>query len=66
MSFPRLAKVAAAMFHLIGGSLAEPAEAKEPPCSCERCQQAWWRNQSSPHDSPMARLTGGTRRVDLG
>jgi hypothetical protein len=64
MLSPRLAKIAAAMFHLIGGSLAEPAEAEGPPCSCERCEQAWWRNQSSQNASPMAMLTVGTRRVD--
>jgi hypothetical protein len=46
MSSLRPAKIVAALFHLIGGSLAEPAAPEGPSCSCDRCWDAWRRYQS--------------------
>jgi hypothetical protein len=46
MSSLRPAKIASALFHLIGGSLAEPAAPEGPSCSCERCWDAWRRYQA--------------------
>lgn len=66
MSSLRPATIVAALFHLIGGSLAEAAEPTGPACTCEACQQAWRRNQSP--DAVPARNTAATgkRRVTGG
>ena len=64
MSSLRPATIVAALFHLIGGSLAETAERTGPACSCERCEEAWWRNQSPDRVSPRTRMASGLRRVD--
>lgn len=47
MTSLRPAKIAAALLRLIGGSLAEPDEPVGPSCSCEKCDEAWQRNQAS-------------------
>ena len=63
MSSLRPATIAATLFHLIGGSLAEEAEPTGPACSCERCEEAWWRNQSPQHTSPRDRIAGRPTRM---
>jgi hypothetical protein len=63
MSSLRPAKVAAALLQLIGGSLAEPAEPTGPPCSCEGCSQAWWRNQPRHAASARAGIQQEMRRA---
>jgi hypothetical protein len=63
MSSLRPAKIVAAFVHLIGGSLAEPAEGDGPACTCERCQSAWHRTMSPDHLSPRAKATVGLRRM---
>jgi len=63
MSSLRPAKIAAALFHLIGGSLAEAQEPPGPACTCERCEEAWWRNQSPEHTMPRARVGSSLSRV---
>lgn len=66
MSSLRPAKIAAALFQLIGGSLAAPAQPMGPPCSCDRCEQAWWRNQSADHVSPRVKALAGLGRPNPG
>ncbi len=66
MSSLRLAKVATTLFHLIGGSLADPAEPAGPPCSCARCQQAWWRNQASDETAARTKTGVGLGRASAG
>jgi hypothetical protein len=63
MSSLRPATIVAAVFHLIGGSLAEDAEPAGPPCSCERCEEAWWRNRSPNRSSHLDRVASGLTRV---
>jgi hypothetical protein len=63
MSSLRPATIVATLFHLIGGSLAEAAEPAGPACTCERCQEAWWRNQSPNRTSPRAQITRGLTRL---
>ena len=65
MSSLRPATIVATLFHLIGGSLAETAEPTGPACSCERCQEAWWRNQSPERVTARDRVTSGLTRVEL-
>lgn len=59
MSSLRPAKIAASLFRLIGGSLADPAEPSGPPCACDACEQAWWRNQ--PRTGVPAPVKGARR-----
>jgi hypothetical protein len=66
MSSLRLAKIAKAVFQLIGGSLAEPARPIGPPCSCYRCEQAWWRNQAGDQSAARAKAGAGLGRVSAG
>jgi hypothetical protein len=66
MSSPRPATIVTTLFHLIGGSLAEPAERYGPSCSCESCVEAWRRNQSPDRTSPRARIGAGRIRVGPG
>ena len=63
MSTLRPATIVATLFHLIGGSLAETAEPTGPACSCERCEEAWWRNQSTERTSLRDRAASGLTRV---
>jgi hypothetical protein len=66
MSSLRPATIVTTLFHLIGGSLAEAAEPSGPACSCERCQEAWWKNQSPDRSSSRPRIAPGLKRVGLG
>jgi hypothetical protein len=66
MSSLRPAKIATTLFHLIGGSLADPVEPYGPTCSCEACMQAWRRNQSPESVPVRARIGSGQRRVGAG
>ena len=59
MSSLRPAKIAAAMFQLIGGSLADRAEPEGPACGCPRCAQAWRRYQSPGRVSARTRVANG-------
>lgn len=63
MSSLRPAKIAATLFHLIGGSLAEAQEPSGPACSCERCEEAWRRNHSSEKSARGRRTAPGFARV---
>lgn len=66
MSSLRPATFLATLFHLIGGSLSSPAEPDGPGCSCEKCEQAWNRNQGLERTSPRAQVGINLRRVDPG
>ena len=66
MSSLRPAKILATLFQKLGGSLSSPAEPDGPGCSCERCEQAWNRNQVLNRISVRARVGTGVRRVDPG
>lgn len=66
MSSLRPATIVATLFHLIGGSLAEAEEPSGPPCSCERCEEAWSRNQSPNRVTVRDRVASGLTRVELG
>jgi hypothetical protein len=46
MSSLRPATILETLFQVLGGSLSSPAEPDGPGCSCERCEQAWNRNQT--------------------
>ncbi len=65
MSSLRPATIVATLFQLLGGNLSSPAEPEGPGCSCEKCEQAWNRNQA-PNASPRTHLRLGARRVDPG
>lgn len=64
MSSLRPAMIVTTLFHLIGGSLAEEAERTGPACSCERCEEAWWRNQSPERATSRDRI--GVRLTRVG
>jgi hypothetical protein len=66
MSSQRFAKIATAVFQLIGGSLAEPARRIGPPCSCYRCEQAWWRNQAGDESVARAKAGAGLGKASAG
>ena len=66
MSSLRPAKILATLFQKLGGSLSSPAEPDGPGCSCEKCEQAWNRNQALNRLSVRARVGAGVRRVDPG
>jgi hypothetical protein len=66
MSSLRPATILATLFQKLGGSLSSPAEPDGPGCSCERCEQAWNRNQALNRMSVRARVGTGVRRVDPG
>ncbi len=66
MSSIRPATILATLFKTLGGSLSSPAEADGPGCSCERCEQAWNRNQALNLLSRRAQLGPKSRRVDPG
>lgn len=63
MSSLRPAKIASALFRLIGGSLADPAEPEGPPCSCEGCRRAWSSSKALERDKRTGR--GRSRRIEL-
>ena len=65
MSSLRPATIVATLFHLIGGSLAEAAEPTGSACLCERCEEAWLRNQPE-RTSSRARIGAGRIRVGPG
>jgi hypothetical protein len=66
MSSLHPAKILATLFQMLGGSLSSPAEPDGPGCSCEKCEQAWNRNQALNRMSARARVGSGRRRVDPG
>ena len=66
MSSLRPATILATLFQKLGGSLSSPAEPDGPGCSCEKCEQAWNRNQALNRMSARARVGSGRRRVDPG
>jgi len=66
MSSLRPATILATLFQMLGGSLSSPAEADGPGCSCEKCEQAWNRNQALNLMSRRAHVGLKSRRVDPG
>jgi len=66
MSSLRPATLLATLFQMLGGSLSSPTEPDGPGCSCEKCEQAWNRNQALNRLSLRARVGTGVRRVDPG
>jgi hypothetical protein len=66
MSSLRPATILATLFQMLGGSLSSPAEPDGPGCSCEKCEQAWNRNQALKRITPRAKVRTGLRRVDPG
>lgn len=66
MSSLRPARILETLLQLLGGSLGSPAEPDGPGCSCEKCEQAWNRNQALNRISPRAKVASGLRRVDPG
>jgi hypothetical protein len=66
MSSLRPATILATLFQKLGGSLSAPAEPDGPGCSCEKCEQAWNRNQALSRMSARGRVGSGVRRVDPG
>ena len=46
MSSLRPATLIATLYQLLGGSLSSPAVPDGPGCSCEKCEQAWNRQQA--------------------
>lgn len=59
----RPAKIVTSFVRFLGGSLFWPDEAEGPACSCQSCQEAWLRNQSSDIPSPRAKMGVDLRRV---
>ena len=66
MSSLRPATLLATLFQMLGGSLSSPTEPDGPGCSCEKCEQAWNRNQALKRISVRDRVGTGLRRVDPG
>ena len=66
MSSLRPATIMATLYQLLGGSLSSPAEPDGPGCSCEKCEQAWNRQQALHRVSRRAEVVGGLRRVGPG
>jgi hypothetical protein len=65
MSSLRPATILETLFQVLGGSLSSPAEPDGPGCSCEKCEQAWNRNQ--PHRIPVrVQVSRGLRKVGPG
>jgi hypothetical protein len=65
MSSQRHATLLETLFQVLGGSMSSPAEPEGPGCSCEKCEQAWNRNQPKPK-SARARVGISLRRMDPG
>jgi len=66
MSSLRPATILATLFQKLGGSLSSPAEPDGPGCSCEKCEQAWNRNQALLLVSRRAPVGPKSRRVNPG
>jgi hypothetical protein len=66
MSSLRPATILATLYQMLGGSLSSPAEPDGPGCSCEKCEQAWNRNQALNRIPVRAKVGTGLRRVDPG
>ncbi len=66
MSSLRPATLIATLYKLLGGSLSSPVEPDGPGCSCEKCEQAWNRNQALKRVSPRTQVGINLRRVDPG
>jgi beta-lactamase class A len=62
MSSLRPATIVETLFNLIGGALSSPTEPDGPGCSCQKCEQAWNRNQMLKRISQRAQLGGGLHR----
>jgi hypothetical protein len=65
MSSLRPATLIATLYQLLGGSLSSPAEPDGPGCSCEKCEQAWNRQQALVRISRTSKARG-MRMVDPG
>jgi hypothetical protein len=65
MSSLRPATLIATLYQLLGGSLSSPAEPDGPGCSCEKCEQAWNRQQTLVRNT-RTNLGRGLRRVGPG
>jgi hypothetical protein len=66
MSSLRPATVIATLYQLLGGSLSSPAEPDGPGCSCEKCEQAWNRQQALDRRSRRVEVGMGLRRIGPG
>jgi len=66
MSSLRPATLIATLYKLLGGSLSSPVEPDGPGCSCEKCEQAWNRNQALRRFSARAKVGAGLGRVNPG
>jgi hypothetical protein len=66
MSSLRPATLIATLYKLLGGSPSPTAEPDGPGCSCEKCEQAWNRNQGLERVSPRAEVGAGLRRLRPG
>ena len=66
MSSLRPATLIATLYQLLGGSLSSPVEPDGPGCSCEKCEQAWNRNQAPSRVSTRPEVAAGRRRMDPG
>jgi len=65
MSSLRPATLIATLYQLLGGSVSSPAEPDGPGCSCEKCEQAWNRQQTLLRISRTSKARG-MRMVDPG
>jgi len=65
MSSLRPATLIATLYQLLGGSLSSPAVPDGPGCSCEKCEQAWNRQQALVRISRTSKARG-MRMVDPG
>jgi hypothetical protein len=65
MSSLRPATLIATLYQLLGGSLSSPAVPDGPGCSCEKCGQAWNRQQALVRISRTSKARG-KRMVDPG
>jgi hypothetical protein len=65
MSSLRPATLVATLYQLLGGSLSSPVEPDGPGCSCDKCEQAWNRNQPKP-TSQRTEVGAGLRRLHPG
>ena len=66
MSSLRPARLIATLYQLLGGSPSSPAEPDGPGCSCEKCEQAWNRNQAPNRVPVRAQVGAGLRRLGPG
>jgi hypothetical protein len=66
MSSLRPATIVETLFNLIGRALSSPTEPDGPGCSCQKCEQAWNRNQMLKRIAQRAQVGGSLRRVGPG